>query len=133
MDAPEFLTVDAGTVRAFLLGDLVAIALFVLAGEFEHAAPFSDLAYVADTAAPFYLGWLLVAPIAGAYAARARESYGNALLATAPAWLLADLAAMALRATTLFHGDAAVTLYLVAGVVGLGLLSAWRLAAIAVR
>ena len=51
-------------------------------------------------------------------------------LALVAGWLGADLVAQALRATTFFHGDPALTFFLVAGAFGLALLAVGRLAVV---
>lgn len=120
--------VDPTTVRRFLPGDLFAVALFVVAGELEHGVPVDDPAVVADTAVPFYVGWLVAAPALGAYGRRARASLPAVVLGTLPAALAASGLAMGLRATASFGGDADAALFLVAaGVVG-ALAATWRLA-----
>lgn len=121
--------VDRGTARSFLPGDVAAILLFVVLGELRHGVdPVSMPARFAGTAVPFLLGWLLVAPLAGAYAARLRSSAGRLAAVTAGAWVGAAALAQVVRATDPFPGNADPVFFLVA--VGFGglLLVGWRLA-----
>ena len=111
------------------LGDLSLIAVFVVVGEFSHGVSlFDQPGVVLDTAIPFYIGWVLVAPLAGAYGLRVRESPRQAALITGGAWTGAALVGQALRATALFHGGFAVPFVVVSIVVGVALLVPWRVA-----
>lgn len=108
----------AATLRRYLPLDAVAVAAFVLAGERSHRVPLAELVYVAETAVPFYLGWAVGALAAGAYADGVDDSLGRFVGRTFVGWVLGAAVAMGLRATPLFHGDAAVTLFLVTSGVG---------------
>lgn len=111
------------------VGDLAAIGLFVVLGEISHGIdPLGSPGVVADTYAPFVIGWLLVAVPAGAYAAAVRTSPGRAAITVAGAWLVADVVAQALRSTAYFHGNGALTFAIVAFLVGGTLLVGWRVA-----
>ena len=117
------------TTLALALGDLLLIAVFVVAGEFSHGVSLFEQPWIVlDTAIPFYVGWVLVAPLAGVYGTRARASPRRAALLTAGAWTGAALVGQLLRATDLFHGDWAVAFVLVSIGVGLALLVPWRVA-----
>lgn len=110
-------------------GDLAAIGLFVVLGEISHGIdPLRSPGVVADTFAPFAIGWLLVAVPAGAYAAAVRTSPKRAGITVVGAWLVADVVAQALRSTAYFHGDGALTFAIVAFLVGGVLLVGWRVA-----
>jgi len=123
--------VDPAPVTALVaLGDLACIGAFVVAGEISHNVdPAANPLYVAETATPFLVGWALVALLGGLYAADARRSARRAVALTVPAWVGAALVAQAIRATPMFHGDAALTFFLVSVGVGLALLVPWRVAA----
>jgi len=123
--------VDPAPVTALVaLGDLACIGAFVVAGEISHDVdPVANPLYVTETAIPFLIGWTLVALLGGLYAADARRSWRAAVVRTVPAWVGAALVAQAVRATSLVHGGAAVTFYLVSVGVGLALLVPWRVAA----
>jgi len=123
--------VDPTPVTALVaLGDLACIGAFVVAGEISHNVdPAANPLYVAETAAPFLVGWAALAVLAGLYWGDVRRSARRAVTRVIPAWAGAALVAQALRATELFHGGAALTFYLVSVGVGLALLVPWRVAA----
>lgn len=121
----------SGTTVALAAGDLAAILLFVAVGEYTHGYnPLVDVGRVAGTFAPFLLGWLAVAGLAGLYGSNAagRPGLGRTLALTVGSWLFAVVIAQGLRATTLFHGDAAVAFAVVSMIIGGILLSVWRTA-----
>lgn len=115
------------TTLTVAAGDVVAIGVFVVAGELSHGVdPLSQVGRTLDTAVPFLLGWGLLALIGGLYTADAWRSPKRAVAWTLPAWVGADVVAQALRATPAFHGNAAVPFFLVAAAVGGALLTGWR-------
>ncbi len=122
--------IDRSTATlALALGDVLLIAAFVVAGEFSHnISVFERPLRVLDTAIPFYIGWVLVAPLAGMYGRRVRENPLRAALLTAGAWTGAALVGQFLRSTALFHGGFAVAFVVVSIVVGIVLLVPWRVA-----
>jgi hypothetical protein len=119
--------VDRDTTLALLPGDVVAVLLFVAMGEVRHHLPPWEfpVRYVL-VALPFVAGWLVVAPLAGAYARRARASVPVAVVVTLVAWFVAAAVAMGLRATEPLPGDADRVFYLVAAAFGGALLAVWR-------
>ncbi|MFC7165719.1 DUF3054 domain-containing protein [Halospeciosus flavus] len=123
----DLFDVDDRTARLFVLGDVLAILAFVLVGELSHGIdPLARPLYVAETALPFVVGWAFAGSALGAYSVRARESLRVGLPRAFVAWLAADAVAQALRALPFFHGDAALTFYLVAAAFGGALLLGWR-------
>lgn len=102
------------------LGDVALITLFVLLGQLEHGTQ-----GLLMTAAPFIIGWLLVAPALGLYAGRRRELTSTIGL-TAGAWIGAALIGQALRATEIFPGGFAIAFVIVSILVGLVLLVPFR-------
>ncbi|MFC5969830.1 DUF3054 domain-containing protein [Halomarina salina] len=116
------------TTLGFVVGDLLLIAVFVVSGELSHNVdPLTQTATVVDTAIPFYVGWLLLFPLVGVYAARTRRSLRSAVVRTAGAWVGAAVVGLVLRGTDLFHGNFDVTFLLVATLVGLALLVPFHL------
>lgn len=112
------------------LGDGLAILLFVVAGEYSHGIdPFTNVGRVGGTILPFLVGWGVVAVAGGFYAHQSRRSLGRTLAATFAAWVVAVVIAQALRATAVFHGDAALTFALVSVFVGGSVLVGWRVLA----
>lgn len=109
------------------LGDGLAILLFVAVGEYSHGInPVTNVGRVGGTLLPFLIGWGVVAVVGGFYAHQSRLSPGRTLAATFAAWVVAVVIAQALRATAVFHGDAALTFALVSVFVGGSVLVGWR-------
>lgn len=104
------------------LGDLALITLFVFLGQMEHGT--HGLLMVA---APFFLGWLVVAPLVGLYDGQRRDVKATIGL-TAAGWIGAALVGQALRATEFFPGGFAVVFVIVSILVGLVLLVPFRTA-----
>lgn len=126
----ERLGFDSTAVRRYGVGDVVAIALFVIIGEISHGIdPLRQAAVVVDTSLPFLIGWVIVAPLLGAYARGTVERRTIAITNVVPAWLVADGVGQVLRDTSLFHGSATPVFYLVAAAVGGLFLFSWRLLA----
>ncbi|MFB6113831.1 MAG: DUF3054 domain-containing protein [Halodesulfurarchaeum sp.] len=118
---------DVSIVRRFLPGDAISIVVFVVVGELVHRGPPWEYPLaVSATAGTFLLGWALVSPLGGAYRSgnesNAQSAIGLALLS----WLGADAIAQGLRATTLVHGNASISFFVVAGAFGGALLAGWR-------
>jgi len=115
------------TTAGLLVGDVIAIGIFVVAGEISHGIdPLAQAPVVLDTFAPFLIGWLVVALPVGLYGASALASPKRAALLTLGAWAVADAIAQGLRESPLFHGNAALSFALVAFAVGGVLLTGWR-------
>lgn len=107
-------------------GDVAAIVAFAALGVRSHASS-GGLLYILETAAPFVVSWLAIAPFVGAYRGELltnpRALVGRTLLA----WAVALFPGIALRA--LIRQSAfpalsfAATTFLIIGVLLLG----WRL------
>ncbi|WP_330632262.1 DUF3054 domain-containing protein [Halocatena halophila] len=111
------------------LGDLLLIGLFVLVGELRHWGLEYLLANpmrLVGTATPFLLGWIAGSLILGTYSRTARRTPKTATLYAAGTWLIAVVIGQTLRATSVFHGDFAISFALVSLAVGLVLLVPWR-------
>lgn len=109
------------------LGDVLTLTTFIVIGELRHnVSPLTEPLVVADTIAPFLLGWLVVAVAVGAYGPRATASVGQAATVAAATWVGAAVIGLALRATDLFHGDAPLSFALVVTGVGLLFFVGWR-------
>ncbi len=120
---------EARTQRMRLLlvgGDIVSFIVFAIIGRSSHgeAAGLAAMVEVLKTAAPFLLGWFLVAPWLKAY--RPPEGQTGAFLrSTALAWLVAWPLALLLRALFLQRGIP-VSFALVTLISNLVLLLGWR-------
>lgn len=119
--------VDRRAVRRYAVGDVAAITLFVVLGEFSHGAnPLTVLGPMLATLSTFLIGWFAVALVSGGYAASTLEDARSAIVVPLVGWVFADAIAQILRATSLFPGDADLSFYFVALIVGGALLGLWR-------
>lgn len=108
-------------------GDVVAIGLFVVLGEISHGIdPMANAPLVADTFAPFLIGWLLLAGTAGLYGVAVETGPKRTAALTFGTWVGAVVIAQALRATAYFHGNAALAFALVSVAIGGLFLVGWR-------
>jgi hypothetical protein len=114
------------TSVTLLVGDLLAIGLFVAAGELQHDRP---LAAGVPTFAEFAAGWLLAAVVVGAYASDAVGSPFRAALIGGAGWLLGASLGQLIRAIARPGFYIAPTFYLVTLGVGGVLVVGWRLLA----
>lgn len=114
-----------GTGR-LALGDLLLLVSLLVTGSFRHNE--TGLLRIADTIAPFFIGWVLASLAVGAYAPGATENPKTAAIRAGSTWLVAAAIGLLLRATSFFHGNSPWTFALV--VTGLGLVAfvAWRVA-----
>lgn len=124
----ELIGIDRTALRRYALGDLLAIAVFVILGEISHGVELlGQPLWVLNTAVPFLVGWLIAGPLLGAYARRSTASRWWAVAMALPAWLGADAIGQVLRDTTVFHGSADPLFFLVAASVGATTIAGWRL------
>ncbi|MFC7080896.1 DUF3054 domain-containing protein [Halorussus caseinilyticus] len=109
------------------LGDLLVLVGFIVMGELRHDVnPAESPLVVADTLAPFLLGWVVAALAVGVYAPGATRTVRTAVQRVVGAWVLAAAIGLALRATALFHGDAPLSFALVVTGIGSVSFAAWR-------
>lgn len=122
--------VDRRALRRYVAGDVAAIVIFVILGELSHGENLPEVLWpMVQTLVTFLVGWFAVATVGGAYAAKTRTDRRRAILVPVVLWAFADAIAQALRSTAVFQGDAAITFYLVALVVGGALIGAGRFVA----
>ncbi len=116
-----------GRIIAVALGDAVVFVIFSLVGRGNHheASGAGALPDVLGTAAPFLVGWFLVAPLVGAYRHSALGPVRSALPRTALAWAVAGPVGLLLRAALLRRGIP-LSFAIVALLFNLGALLAWR-------
>ena len=110
------------------LGDVFFILLFALIGRQSHSMSTGIAAFAAifNTASPFIIGWLVVAPWFGAYQPEAWQDVKSAILTVLKAIIPALIAGILLR--YLFEGGfSPFVFYLVVGTSMLVLLVIWRL------
>lgn len=115
------------TVRTLALGDVLVLVAFVMLGEFSHGAmPWNVPLMVAETTLTFLVGWVLLAPPLRAYQSDNLESPRMAAATGFVAWVGASAVANLLRDTQFFHGNGAVSFFLVAAGVGGLMIAGWR-------
>ena len=115
------------------VGDLVVLVALLSLGTANH----NGVAYLTEqpvglalTLLPFVVGWLVAAPLIGAYSAGAAESAKAAIPLALRSWIAADLIGIGLRVVLPFDATGGLVplaiffgVTLVVGVVGLGV---WR-------
>jgi hypothetical protein len=119
------------------VGDLLVLAALLSLGTARH----NGFAYLTEnpvglglTLLPFLVGWVVAAPLVGAYSAGAAESAKAAVPLAVRSWVLAALVGVTLRVALPFESNGPLAgrllplavffvVTLVVGVVGLG---AWR-------
>lgn len=114
-------------VGGVALGDLGAITLLVAVGQYQHGGtPLARPIVVLEGAVPFYVAWIVVALLAGLYTEDALVTSRRAAAWTIPAWIVADVVAVALRATPAFAGNLSVVFALVSMLFGGLFVVGWR-------
>lgn len=110
-------------------GDLIALLAFAAIGRRSHgeAAGLAAALEVARTAAPFIAGWLVAAPLVGAYRPTTIASLGPMLRATLLGWSGALLIGALLRAAMIGRFSP-LSFYIVTFFAALLLLASWRAA-----
>lgn len=132
MKLPTVLAARIEFTRQSLLlgvGDLLAIAAFVIPGQLRHGFPPLQFPVRAlDTFAPFLVGWLIAAVLGGLYTRDAIKNPRRVLSWTVPAWVLAMLIGHALR-VAVFHGGTEPTFFAITLAIGGGVGVCWRVVA----
>ncbi|MBI5304397.1 MAG: DUF3054 domain-containing protein [Chloroflexi bacterium] len=111
-----------------LVGDLIALALFVFIGQRNHETVNANpLLGIAQTTLPFIVPWLISAALLGAYRLDARERPARFLARSLNAWLVAITFALVFRAYLL--GSATIQTMFAITATGFGglFLLGWRL------
>lgn len=86
------------TTLLLAVGDVVFVAGLVLVGQLSHGVtPIEQPVAALETVAPFVVGWLVVAAIAGFYTTDAGRSVSGTVRWTAVAWIAAANVAFILR------------------------------------
>jgi hypothetical protein len=115
------------------VGDVLVLVALLSLGTARH----NGFAYLtenpvglATTLLPFLVGWVVAAPLVGAYSAGAAESAKAAIPLAVRSWVVADVIGVVLRVVLPFDATGGLVplavffaVTLVVGVVGLG---AWR-------
>jgi len=118
-----------GRAAPLAIGDLLVIAVLFSWGTVHHNGlgfVASNPGYLAGTIAPFVIGWVVAAPLLGAYSPGAAESAKAAVPLALRSWFLADAIALGIRATPFVGGGVQLTFVLISLGVGLVGLALWR-------
>lgn len=110
-------------------GDVAALLIFAALGRRSHgqAAGLDAILEVARTAAPFLLGWLVAATLAGAYSQGRTRGVGPMVLTTLIGWV-GGLALGAVFRALMIGRFSPPSFYVVTFLVALLLLGGWRAA-----
>ncbi len=129
MDPQSFLARRLDRAAAPLaVGDVLVLLALLTAGTLSHRpAEFllNEPTYLLDVFAPFVIGWVLVAPLVGAYSAGAVETAKSSVPLVLRSWIPAAAVGFVLR-TFVFRGGAAPTFVVVILVSGAVALGGWR-------
>lgn len=118
-----------GRTAPLAVGDVLVIVALFGAGTVHHnglAFVLSNPGYLLGPVAPFVVGWIVAAPLLGAYAPGAAESSKAAVPLALRSWLVADVVAMGIRATSHVPGGVQLTFVAVSLGVGFVGLAVWR-------
>jgi len=130
-DALDAESVSLPAVGGLAAADAATILLLVVAGEIRHGVDvIGDPGRVLTTAAPFLLGWFVVAALVGAYGDRAFAGGARTLAVTAGAWLGGAGVGLTLRGTTLLPGNSPLSFAVVITALGTVSLAVVRLVAV---
>lgn len=126
---PETTARDGRVDRETLLlgtADVGIIVAFVLVGLLSHGVdPIAEPVASIGTIAPFVIGWLLIAPLAGVYTTRP-VSVARVGRVTIVAWIAAANVGLILRSSPLFDGGSVWPFNLVMTGIGVLALVGWR-------
>ncbi|AZH26435.1 DUF3054 domain-containing protein [Haloplanus aerogenes] len=118
-----------GRTAPLAIGDLLVVAVLFSGGTIHHngiSFVASNPGYLAVTIAPFLIGWVIAAPLLGAYSPGAAESAKAAVPLALRSWILADAIALGIRATPFVHGGVQLSFVAISLGVGLLGLALWR-------
>jgi len=110
------------------VGDLIALIVLLTIGAINHHSVeyiSANPLYLLEVYAPFLIGWVLVAPLIGAYSAGAVETAKSSVPLVVRSWIPTAIVGLALRAFV-FRGGAAPAFAVVMLVLGSIALGGWR-------
>ncbi|OYR59158.1 DUF3054 domain-containing protein [Halorubrum halodurans] len=129
MDDQSFLARRLDRAAAPLaVGDVLVVMAFLTVGTLSHTSTdflASNPTYLLGVWAPFLIGWVLLAPLVGAYSAGAAETAKSSVPLVVRSWVPAAAVGFALRAFV-FRGGAALAFVVVILVTGAVALGGWR-------
>ncbi len=118
-----------GRTAALIGGDVVALMVFAAIGRGSHgeAAGLGAIGEVAQTAAPFIIGWLVTSPWLGAFRRASTDTPVKMLRTTAIAWSAGVVVGALVRALMIGRFSPP-SFYMVTFIAALVLLGSWRTA-----
>lgn len=118
---------DRRRILGLIVGDTISFLVFASVGRSSHgeASGFGAISLVFETALPFILGWLVIAPFVGAFRTDPTEPPLGLLRRSALAWLIAWPICLGLRAL-IRQSSIPWTFALVVFITNMLLLLAWR-------
>lgn len=120
--------VNIGRIILLVIGDAIVFLIFAAVGRRSHgeAASLSSFLQVTGTAAPFALGWFIIAPLVGAY--RRRQTTGVRKMAqwTALSWLAAWPVTMLFRGIIVDRAVPPWTFMIISLISNMLFLEIWR-------
>ena len=129
MDVKSFLAGRLDRAAAPLaVGDVAVLLALLTVGTLNHttvAFLLDDPIYLIGVWAPFVIGWVVFAPLVGAYSAGAVETAKSSVPLVIRSWIPAAVVGFVLR-EFVFRGSAAPTFMLITLVLGAVALGGWR-------
>ena len=120
--------IDAST-WPIAVGDITALLAFLLVGILEHwplDALLADPLIYVYAAGPFVLGWIIAAPLVGAYSPGGGSAPNSSIPLALRSWILAVLIGLGVRIVALPARGADLTFATVILLGGAIVLSVWR-------
>ncbi len=120
--------IDAST-WPIAVGDITALLAFLLVGTLEHwplDALLADPLIYVYAAGPFVLGWIIAAPLVGAYSPGGGSAPNSSIPLALRSWILAVLIGLGVRIVALPARGADLTFATVILLGGAIVLSVWR-------
>lgn len=129
MDPQSFLErrLDRDAVP-LAIGDLLVLILLITVGTLNHTTAdflLENPTYLLGVWAPFVIGWVLIAPLVGAYSPGAVESAKASVPLVIRSWIPAVAVGFLLR-VYVFTGSAALPFVIVMVLLGAVSLAGWR-------
>jgi hypothetical protein len=107
------------------IGDTIVFLIFAFIGIMNHKEAV-DPVKVVTTAAPFALGWFIVAPFVGAFSRKKTAEPGKMALYTILAWLPSLMLGMTFRGITVNHEVPPPSFIIITLISNTIFLSIWR-------
>lgn len=117
------------TTWPIAVGDLVVLLAFLFAGTLEHWTVdqiIADPTIYLFAAGPFIFGWLVCAPLVGAYSPGGGSAPNSSIPLAIRSWVPTTVVGLAIRVVALPDRGAEITFIIVMLVGGAVVLSVWR-------